>query len=890
MAKFVFDIEATGLANCDSIDYTKEGHPLKDSFKVHCIVAQDVDTKYIYCFYDGEFIPVIDKKSGVKIPYRHFQLDEFKRILNSAESLIGHNIINYDMFIFRKLWGIDYTIGEQVDIPDTVNGRECFLDDTLVKSKLLNPDRRGGHSLESFGKRLAFYKGDYGKQENAWDEFTPEMLAYCIQDVRLNTLTHELLQREYDEHNGWDDAYCLEKAIKELVTRSEQVGFYFDKELAEWCVDDLKQKMDVIEEAVEPLLPRKMLPKSKQPSFPSKPFDGSGNIAKIGWSWLANKLGYNVNWEAIEAVAPPKTAFKANGEVSKNGESYCLKHGVEDPEKFADFIRSQRNKVSTLKPLPDDELQSAIKDLRDKKMPDLTTPMKLSDQKELKEYLVSIGWNPSVWKEDDITIDAKTKRKISEEQYKARVEKYVRETLNSPFCKYRCAYLKVSPENLREKLLSHNLSRPLKRWTSPKFTVDLEKTIDPNLLKLGDKVEWIAEVINWLTWRHRKNSILSPPNGSKKEWSGWLADGRIDVDHRIPTPADTCGCSSSRFQHRLVTNIPRVTSPYGEHMRALFGVDKEKYYQIGMDFDSLEAKIEAHYCYPYEGGEEYGVSLTAAKPNDIHSVNARKMSVPRGDAKTFKYACLPVENTQVLTPDGWKWYSELKKGDLVLSYNTYKERVEVDNIKKIHFYADADVIQTRVGDIEIESTEDHRWFGLNKITDQYEFRDTVDFDSTFNLLVDSNNYLDFSVAENHTLLRKDVFCLTTGNSTFIMKQGDFISITGNCSYGAQPPKLAAQMGWSLDKATEVFNAFWDASAPLKNCREDTIRFWKEKGDKKYIIGLDGRKLYARSEHSILNLLFQSAGVTCAKRAAVWWDRQVRKEKLEGVDFIIAYHK
>ncbi len=329
--------------------------------------------------------------------------------------------------------------------------------------------------------------------------------------------------------------------------------------------------------------------------------------------------------------------------------------------------------------------------------------MQLSDQKDLKEYLVTMGWKPQVWSEDDLRLDNKTKRPVSQEQYEARVERYVKETLSSPFCKYRCEFLDCTPETLLSKLMSHDIKKPLKRYGSPKYVIDDEKTIDPNLLILGDKVSWVKDVVMWLTYRHRRNAIHSPPNGSKKNWSGWLANPRIDVDNRIPTPADTCGAATGRFRHIDICNVPRITSVYGEYMRALFGTDGD-HLQVGMDFDSLEAKIEAHFCYPFKGGKEYGESLTAAKPNDIHSVNARKMNVDRNTAKTFKYAS---------------------------------------------------------------------------------------------------------------------------------------------SYGAQPPKLAKQMNWPLQKAQQVFNDFWDASKPLKDCLEAAKQEWS-KNNKKFIKGLDGRKLFVRS--------------------------------------------
>lgn len=746
MAKFVFDIETTGLANWESVDYTLPEYPLKPDFKIHCIVAQDVDTKRLFAFYDGETYDIICSKTSKRIPYTHLPLEDFKRVLNSADSLIGHNIINYDLLILKKYWGIDYTIGEVEGVEDTIAGRKCFIDDTLVKSKLLNPDRRGGHSLANFGNTLGFKKGDYGKEPNAWDKFSKEMLAYCIDDVRLNTLVHERLIKEWGDWD-WEDAYRLEKATKELVTRGEQRGFYFDKDLAEWCVEDLNGKLKEIEDKVHPLLPKKDLPKSKQPSFPSKPFSGDGSISANGWNYVEKWLGYEVNREALEIKHPPKTAFKQDGSISVAGKNFCIKEGCENETLMPNFIRSRLEKVESLQPLPDTELKEVEQKLRDGFVPEIKIPMTLSDQKHLKEYLVELGWNPSVWSEDDLRIDKKTKKPVDRDQYEKRVERYVQETLESPFCKFRCEFLGCKPEQLRDKLLNHDLSKPLKRYGSPKYTIDQDKTIDPSLERLGEKVEWVKDVVMWLTYRHRRNAIYSPPNESKKEYSGWLTNKRIDIDHRIPTPADTCGAATGRFTHIDVCNIARVTSVYGKYMRSLFGVDKETHYQIGMDFDSLEAKIEAHFCYPYKGGKEYGISLTAAKPNDIHSVNARKMGVDRDSAKTLKYAS---------------------------------------------------------------------------------------------------------------------------------------------SYGAQPPKLAKQMNWTLAKAQQVFNDFWEASSPLKECIEDAKKEWS-RNNKKFIKGLDGRKLFVRSPHSIGNLLYQNAGVTCAKRAAIWWDRQVKKEGLKGVNMLCMYH-
>jgi hypothetical protein len=55
------------------------------------------------------------------------------------------------------------------------------------------------------------------------------------------------------------------------------------------------------------------------------------------------------------------------------------------------------------------------------------------------------------------------------------------------------------------------------------------------------------------------------------------------------------------------------------------------------------------------------------------------------------------------------------------------------------------------------------------------------------------------------------------------------------------------------------------------------------GNKKFIMGIDGRKVPTRSASAIVNSLFQSAGVICAKKAMVLHDRMLKAENL-AVDF------
>ena len=108
--------------------------------------------------------------------------------LSSADVLVGHNVINYDLPVLRKIYSWFDT--------------DASIVDTLILSRLYHPnmmeiDKKrniarmplqlyGRHSLESYGYRLQEYKGEFGKTTD-WQEWSQEMQDYCVQDVKVTT-------------------------------------------------------------------------------------------------------------------------------------------------------------------------------------------------------------------------------------------------------------------------------------------------------------------------------------------------------------------------------------------------------------------------------------------------------------------------------------------------------------------------------------------------------------------------------------------------------------------------------------------------------------------------------------------------------------------------------
>lgn len=110
-------------------------------------------------------------------------------------------------------------------------------------------------------------------------------------------------------------------------------------------------------------------------------------------------------------------------------------------------------------------------------------------------------------------------------------------------------------------------------------------------------------------------------------------------------------------------------------------------------------------------------------------------------------------------------------------------------------------------------------------------------------------------------------------------------------YGAQAPKVASMLDVSREIGQKVIDALWDANPGLKGRKEALEAFWEATG-RKFIYGLDGRKLYARSRHSLLNLFQQNGGALLCDLVGILMHYQLIKRGWYdlGVRRIIYYHK
>jgi len=103
-------------------------------------------------------------------------------------------------------------------------------------------------------------------------------------------------------------------------------------------------------------------------------------------------------------------------------------------------------------------------------------------------------------------------------------------------------------------------------------------------------------------------------------------------------------------------------------------------------------------------------------------------------------------------------------------------------------------------------------------------------------------------------------------------------------YGAGPDKIGSIVGGSAKEGRRLTTALLRATSALQRLR-DTVAKYAGKG---FVPGLDGRKIWVRSEHSALNSLLQGAGAVVMKQALVVLEKDIRCNKLRA-KFVVNVH-
>jgi DNA polymerase I-like protein with 3'-5' exonuclease and polymerase domains len=200
---------------------------------IHLAVTQDIDT--------GE----------VKVWKAPTGLWDY---LKDATLIAAHNGISFDFPILNKLWKTKIGLKKAYD--------------TLVVSRLIEPTRDGGHSLDAWGNTLGVKKLDYKAtwqwMMNRREEYDGECFNapieqllefYCNRDVSVLVSLYSRLSGDVVSKGFSDDSVVLEHNVAAIINKQEKNGFKLDVVHATCLLSDLKLKMGVIYDKMQELYP-----------------------------------------------------------------------------------------------------------------------------------------------------------------------------------------------------------------------------------------------------------------------------------------------------------------------------------------------------------------------------------------------------------------------------------------------------------------------------------------------------------------------------------------------------------------------------------------------------------------------------------------------------------
>jgi DNA polymerase I len=202
---------------------------IRDVTKIHCCAVSDGTNTVLYK----------DSKKWLQV-------------LEDADVLIGHNIIQYDIPAIQQLYPTFKPKGKVVD--------------TLILCRMLYPDildrdfkkkwegmpiqLYGRHSLEAYGFRLGYTKRHAGLED--FSVLTDELAERCICDVELNRKLWARLQPKADDIPC---AVDLEMRFAQLIALQERSGFGFNVQGALELEAEINQQLNTLGERLRQRFP-----------------------------------------------------------------------------------------------------------------------------------------------------------------------------------------------------------------------------------------------------------------------------------------------------------------------------------------------------------------------------------------------------------------------------------------------------------------------------------------------------------------------------------------------------------------------------------------------------------------------------------------------------------
>jgi DNA polymerase I len=197
--------------------------------KIHLVITKDLDTEEVKTWKEAK---------------------PFQDYIKDATLIVAHNGIGFDFPVLNRQWNTKIGL------------KKVF--DTLIVSRLLDPSREQGHSLEAWGNTLKFQKINYkatwqwlqGRREEydgeCFDKPIDSLMEhYCSRDVEVCAKLYLKLCNDLNEKQFSQDSVELEHKVAAIIAEQERNGFKLDTVYATVLLTDIKGKMAGIYEQMQ---------------------------------------------------------------------------------------------------------------------------------------------------------------------------------------------------------------------------------------------------------------------------------------------------------------------------------------------------------------------------------------------------------------------------------------------------------------------------------------------------------------------------------------------------------------------------------------------------------------------------------------------------------------
>ena len=295
MKSLVFDIETNGL----------------QPTKIFCISVLDVDTQE-------------------QLNFPPSKVEEGVELLTSADKLIGHNIIGFDIPVIERLCGADLMNKKLID--------------TLVLSRLFNPIR-ASHGLKAWGNALGFPKIEF----NNYTRYSEDMMKYCAQDVFVNYKVYQALKSESKGFTS--ESVNLETETYKVTCEQQNYGLALDKRATQSLLKYFKEELIEAEDKVHETFKPKTIERLLKPQR-----TGQGTLSKLG-----------LDREGKQArLTDEEYGWFSNGStaiVRKSEEPFNLGSRQQIGEYLQEFGWKPKHFTPTGQPKIDETVLSMVKDI-----------------------------------------------------------------------------------------------------------------------------------------------------------------------------------------------------------------------------------------------------------------------------------------------------------------------------------------------------------------------------------------------------------------------------------------------------------------------------------------------------------------------------------------------